>query len=369
VFFGLGSESLFCAQAVLITKYFWGRELSFALGFNLAIANMGGVLDMFFTPRISKDRGVTAAAWFGTSLCFVSVFSAVIVVLLDIKFEKDGHKSILKTHKYDGPQRKIAFTDLREFDKIFWYICLCSFFIFSSIISWINIGTSFIVEKWYYNEELGVAEIDAGNILCTLWLMAVISGPLLGYFVDKYGARGKLLIVASSICCLCHFLFLFMYPIIPAMLMGLAYSIGYAAIGPSIAYVSKPYLLGKANGIVASLQNLGFFICPYIIACIKILTGSYDFAQIFLIGFSAVGIKVGLLVYKENFRRGEILEKDTEHLADVKSVEILELLENKHPFKYQLLGDDDHAIGLFKHMNSSGSENEEFSSTVYTRMK
>ena len=126
--------------------------------------------------------------------------------------------------------------------------------------------------------------------------------------------------------------------------MGFAYSIGYAAIGPSIAYVTKPNQLGKANGIVVSIQNMGFFILPYIIAFIKVLTGSYDYSQIVLILLNIIGIRIGYIAYKENLRRGEILEMGAEKMADVKTIEVLELLENRSQYNYRLLEENNNDI-------------------------
>lgn len=50
VVFGLGGESLSVSQSAIISKWFKGKELAMALGFNLSISRLGSVINGFVVP-------------------------------------------------------------------------------------------------------------------------------------------------------------------------------------------------------------------------------------------------------------------------------------------------------------------------------
>ncbi len=52
VLFGIASRSLFIPQASLISFWFKGRELSFALGIGITFPELGNALNSYLTPLI-----------------------------------------------------------------------------------------------------------------------------------------------------------------------------------------------------------------------------------------------------------------------------------------------------------------------------
>lgn len=52
VVFGMGGESMQVAQSSIISLWFKGKELAFALGLNLSIARLGSVINGFIVPSI-----------------------------------------------------------------------------------------------------------------------------------------------------------------------------------------------------------------------------------------------------------------------------------------------------------------------------
>ena len=299
--FGIGSESLFVVENILLIKYFRGKELSFAIGLNLAMANLGGVLNMYFTPKIAANYATTTAVWTGAYLCIFSLVCIIIVLFLDAKLNELDSPNLIDQNeiaKYEA--RDVKIQDFQAFEITFWYLALSCFFLYSCIISWMNIGSSYIIDKWFQNVPAQEGEISAGNYLSLMWLTAVISGPSVGYVVDNYGFRLKILILGTMISTLSMILFIFIYPIVPVILLGLAYSLGVASIYPSIPYVVPAESLGKANGLVTSMQNLGFSLYPYVIATIKVQSGSYDYAQIFLTLSTIMSIIFACLAARAN---------------------------------------------------------------------
>lgn len=151
-----------------------------------------------------------------------------------------------------------------------------------------------------------------------------MSAPFIGHFLDNYGARTKVMIVACGTCVIGMLLFIFMHPVVPSLLLGIAYSLGAASIFPCIAYIVPKEKLGKSNGVVLSLQNLGCSIFPYFVAFIKVAYGSYDYATGFLAFTAGVSIFFAWKTYEINVKKGYNLEKEV-MLMEVKNFELLEL--------------------------------------------
>ena len=330
--FGIGSESLFVAENILLTKYFRGKELSFAIGLNLAVANLGGVLNMYLTPRFAYHFGTSSAVWIGAILCIFSFICIIVVLYVDSKLSQGSLSPTLigrnQVAEYNTKNLKIQ--DFSRLEPTFWYLALTGFFLYACIISWINVGPSFLIDKWFQDIPLEQAQIKAGNCLSLMWLSAVISGPLIGYFVDNYGFRLKVLIFGAILSTICMVTLFFIYPILPSILMGLSYSFGVASIYPSVPHIVPLEYLGKANGIVTSMQNLGFFIYPYAIAGLKVGFGDYTYAQYFLIGSTLMAILFSILANIANSKRGyqQSLE-ETQKNTDDPELEIHELKELK----------------------------------------
>ena len=81
VLFGFGGESLTVAQSALVSVWFQDKELAFALGINLSIARIGGVINNVLSPIFWTDGHFSL--WFGLIVCGVSFFCCVLLTRLD----------------------------------------------------------------------------------------------------------------------------------------------------------------------------------------------------------------------------------------------------------------------------------------------
>lgn len=351
---GLGGESVFVALSNLITKHFRTKELSSALGITLATGNLGAMFNMILTPRIDIDLGVVASASFGIFVAFLAFGFVLLVICFDKQCEFKRSATSPRTPmagflRNSNPEQIKDFSsfikelsDFKGFGRLYWYICACSFFLFSSILSWNYIAASYISEKWYSDMPSDKAILEGSNWVSGTWLTTVICGPLIGFFVDEYGVRTRLTMVAAGTLILGHLSMIYLPPFFPVVLIGIAYCIGYAATGPSVAYLTSLDDLGKANGIVYSLQNIGFFVVPYFVALIKIASGSYDSAQILLIFLAIAALFIGYKAYKENLRQGHVLEMRAEKLQDLKGGMVLELGDSSTKSKPLLESDQEY---------------------------
>lgn len=94
VLFG-AAESLAVAQSAITVKYFRGKELAMALGINLCVSRMGGVMNDFITPIMWSKTSVPFAFWCGLFVCLFSMMMALVLVTMDLRFGAHvGHENV-----------------------------------------------------------------------------------------------------------------------------------------------------------------------------------------------------------------------------------------------------------------------------------
>jgi MFS family permease len=90
VIFGTGGESMSVAQSAIVSVWFKGKELAFALGVNMSISRLGSVLNAAVVPSVYESSGLGPALMVGFLICVFSLFNAVGLVWLDNKREKES---------------------------------------------------------------------------------------------------------------------------------------------------------------------------------------------------------------------------------------------------------------------------------------
>lgn len=88
VVFGMGGESMQVAQSSIISLWFKGKELAFALGLNLSIARLGSVINGFIVPSIYDQSGLGMALGVGFLICLFSLACAFGMAILDRRAEQ-----------------------------------------------------------------------------------------------------------------------------------------------------------------------------------------------------------------------------------------------------------------------------------------
>merc|ERR1711988_509018 len=83
VVFGVGGESMQVAQSSIISVWFKGKELAFALGLNLSIARLGSVVNGIIVPQVYDQAGLGTALGVGFIICLFSLLNAFGMSVLD----------------------------------------------------------------------------------------------------------------------------------------------------------------------------------------------------------------------------------------------------------------------------------------------
>ena len=286
-----------------------------------------------------QKHGLTAPFWLGTLGCGVIGLFALFGCYIDKKIEaqKEDQKrpriptleeleeSCLLTdieqlqmettrdNEFGHSKAKLpSLHDLKEFPLMFWYICLGTFLVQGSIQSFDIIGASYIKEKWFFMENIKAATQDSGIIFSMYKLSSFIFSPFLGYLVDKTGERSLFLMFASIMTLASQILFTIIRPLIPCMLLGMGSTLVYSACWPSIMRILKKEHLGKACGLITSLENIGLLVFPLVDGWLKNAFGSYDDSQIFLVMLALGGTMFIIKSYLLD------MQQEEEHLMRIK---------------------------------------------------
>jgi MFS family permease len=92
VIFGMGGESMAVAQSSIISAWFKGKELAFALGINLSVARLGSVANAALVPTIYDNKGLGPALMVGFLVCLFSLSNAFGLVYIDKKADEKNPK-------------------------------------------------------------------------------------------------------------------------------------------------------------------------------------------------------------------------------------------------------------------------------------
>lgn len=88
VVFGMGGECMGVAQSSIVSSWFKGKEMAFALGINMSIARLGSVINAAEVPSVYDNSGLGMALTVGFCVCLFSLANALGLVWLDKKAEK-----------------------------------------------------------------------------------------------------------------------------------------------------------------------------------------------------------------------------------------------------------------------------------------
>jgi MFS family permease len=246
--FGLGAESLIVAVTAALAKWFRGKELSLAFGLNLTIARLGSFAALN-SPRWARPAyqhwqwPLLIAAGIGT-LCVVG---PVLYALMERGAERRFHLGD------EGATDKIVWRDMFSFGASYWYVVALCVTFYSAIFPF----QTFAVE--FFMDVHGVSHENAGSLSSLLTLFAMICTPLFGLLVDRVGRRATLMCFGSLLLIPVYLVMAYttIPPLVPMVVMGVAFSLIPAVMWPSVAYLVDQARLGTALGLMTMVQNVG----------------------------------------------------------------------------------------------------------------
>jgi MFS family permease len=248
VIIGIGAESYAMATHVAIARWFLRGELSLAFGVRTSFARLGS-LSAQTSPTWARGA-YTHWQWpllMSVGFGAVSLIGTVLYWILDRRGEKRYELGVVE-HK-----GKVAWRDIFRFNRSFWLLAgLCVTF-YACIFPFQTFGQKFLIDA------RGVTPQSASLLIGMEPLFSLLFMPVFGHLVDRYGQRSLLMAVGSLL--LVPVFLLLGYttipPVIPMIMMGVAFALVPAILWMSIVFVVDRSRLGFASGVVDAVQQLG----------------------------------------------------------------------------------------------------------------
>lgn len=289
ILLGLGAEPLIVAVTTAMAKWFKGKELGFAFGINLTIARLGS----YAADTSPKWAESSFATW--QEPLFIAVIISVVCVIGALVYwflENNAEKNY-----YLGPQSetdKFVLKDLVRFNLSFWLIVgLCVTF-YSAIFPFRTFAIKLFIDFH------GMTRDDAGVLLSSLPLAAMIATPLFGLLVDKVGKRSLFMAIGSFLLIPVYLLLIYtnIPPIVPMIMMGISFSLIPAVMWPSVAYIVDQKRLGTAYAVMTLIQQIGLAGFNWLIGYSNDISGGYEMGMWIFSTLGFAGLLFSYLLWK-----------------------------------------------------------------------
>lgn len=277
--FGCGCEMAGITVSKAIAKWFEGKEMALAMGFEMAIARLGVFSVLSISPRLAnwwgpENQSVVPPVAFCTALLLIGLINYIIFTFMDAKLDRQTGKDAAAA----DPEEEFKLSDVGGLfkSKLFWIIALLCVLYYSAIFPFQRFGTNML------QCNLGINDVAAADILRWFPIGALILTPPLGYLLDKIGRGATMLILGSILLICCHLVFALVLPQVPSrglalatiIVLGVSFSLVPAALWPSVPKVMDARYLGSAYSLIFWVQNIGLFGVPILFG--KILMASNE---------------------------------------------------------------------------------------------
>ena len=246
---GVGSELFIVAATTAVSRWFRGKEISFALALQLFIARCGSWVadrspDLLAPLFGAWQRPLLVAAGAGLA-CLV--LAAVYAVL-----ERRAAARSAVTRA--GPADRLVLADLVRFSRAYWWVVgLCVAF-YSTIFPFRTFGNLFFIQA------RGVSPEAAGNLKAVLPLVSMFGMPLFGLLADRHGRRALLMTLGSAL--LVPPFLLMAHTALPLWIsmamLGLSFALVPAVLWPAVTYLVPDARLGSAYALMTFCQQIGW---------------------------------------------------------------------------------------------------------------
>ena len=314
--FGLGSEIAGVSVTRSIAKWFKGKNMSLAMGLQLAIARFGTATAILIAPKIVRQKAVgeiytlaetNQPALIGLAVLAVGAILWAIFVAMDARFDKEtGETDKVETAEED----KFHLSDIWKVlsNPRFLMIAILCVTFYCCVIRFKKFGVSILLPLFDVNLDIATV------LLAMIPFFTILFTPLFGALVDKVGKATTWMVVGAGLVLTSHLIITFapqgvaMYAYISIALLGIGYSLVPSAMWPSVPKIVPEKNLGTAYSLIYWVQNLGMWAVPIYVGKIftDTITEAGNKAQeisaaikaeyvFILLGIIAIGVAIMLL--------------------------------------------------------------------------
>jgi predicted MFS family arabinose efflux permease len=281
---GIGSVALFVLAPQIVAQWFAEKELGFAIGILNTSIPLSSIIALNLFSLISDQAGWRTCIYPSVGLPLLAI-TTMLFFFTRAPMSIQQHKS----HQHS------VFHEIRQTGLSIWLIAAAWMF-FNVVIS------SFITFTPDYLQMNGFSIVSAGFITSALMWPSLIMSPAIGFIMDRIGHKHLIIVSASMLVCL----MVGMVPYISSRIIWLVIFIGIvqsmisAPLFTLASEVSEPQKQGVAFGIMATFQNIGAVLGPFIIGFVRDATGAYQSSYLVMSGSTLlIIVSIVILSWKQ----------------------------------------------------------------------
>lgn len=314
IVFALGADPLNIAQMVMVNRWFKGKEVAFALSLAPMIAGASKALNSIVVPVIfEKFQNLYMPLGFGTFLCLISEFCAILMIIVDRIDESRVKAAHIQHEDQLHVQEKVRLSDIKKFGWMVWLLVI-NF----GLIDGLTFTLRCFLNDLYY-KVYEFTNSEAGYLIAGHYIVMAVISPITGKLIDKYGYRASavfynsLLGVVGLLIILLATGYRSSLSFIPLILFGIYVGVDDVAVVPALPLVLKEKYLGTGYGLFYTVVNTVLFILPWTCGYIHDQFTSektgYFWVSLFLLAIAIIAAFESFLVFVYDFKTGRVLDK------------------------------------------------------------
>jgi MFS family permease len=304
-FFGLGAETSIVVVSKILVKWFRGKDLALAFGLKVGFGRLGTFAALQLSPVLADGGAhLDTAIWLAAVLVITGLFAFIVYMLFDMKLDRQ-----MPQPEITAKSEKFKVKDIVGLlgNPAYVFIAIICVTFYSAVFPFNAFAPDFLLNKF------GMSYEASGQIASLLPLGTLVFTPLFGFIIDRYGRAASAMILGSLVLLIVHlsFTFTMIYPHIPMILLGVAFSLVPAAMWPSMVKLVKDKQIGTAYGLMYSIQNLGLWGVPLLAGRILDATNetgaevlNYTPTMLLFIALSALGLGFSILLKYQDMKKG-----------------------------------------------------------------
>ncbi|KAI6647621.1 hypothetical protein LOD99_8695 [Oopsacas minuta] len=308
-FFGIGTENTTVAQFTYAGRWFKGAQISIVFGVIFTFTRLGSILDFNVTQalyfailhrfQLNSNICLSLAYTLGFCLCTLSLIFAIILAVVDKKAEKYGtfNEKIDEKRTFRLSLKNFAF----PFNMwLIFIIIICAYLVFP----FITLAPVFFQTKYGYSSALSSFTVSIFFITVT------IVSSINGLIIDRTGKHLIWILIANVLVIVSHsiFAFTFLPPVLPAIILGIGYSLATTAVWALPTYILSVNQLGTAYGCSLSALNLGEGIIS-VLSGVIVDNYGYLSLEVFFIFLNLIWLFWSIILFCSDYAKGGVLNK------------------------------------------------------------
>jgi predicted MFS family arabinose efflux permease len=298
----LGAECISVSQSTYVARVFHKLEISFAFGLTISISRIGSSGNMIVEPRIAEAYGLSAALWFGSIICLVSLLMAFICRgMLAFGEKRKPHELVIKESEKKG----LSWRHILLFPATLWVIFFIVLFYYCAVFPFMSVIVGFLREKYNMSTD------HAALLGAIPYGISAIGSPFVGVLIDRVGGNPFFVTLASVMLALTHFMFLStdsISPIFILVVLGLSYSILASSLWSMVSKCVPKSTNSTAFGVAYAIQNCGLALTALSIGAL-IDAYDYDAAILFFLVFAVIATSLAVVLVLMDLHRGWTLSQ------------------------------------------------------------